>query len=1302
MENDLVLQILEWDNYTEDDDDGNGIFTVRLFGKTKENKSVYLKVEGYSPYFYIEIDRKWKDSTAIEILNSVKSKVYPKEFANGLKGYKFEEKYKLYEFTNFTKFRFMKLNFKNFESMKAYAWAFSKKIKLPYSQKMVKIGVYESNIHPILRLMHIRELNSVGWINIPRGDYSILNNNFATTTCDINAVCHWTKINKVDDNSIQNFTIAAFDIECTSEDGSFPNPLRDGDKVIQIGVTMSRFGEDECYYKHIITLKKTSKIEGATVEYYETEEEVLLAFSNLIRKLDPDVITGWNIFGFDFEYLMKRSKKLGIMPKFSRLSRVKGEISEFIVQELSSSGMGDNILKYYKMTGRVVIDLYKVVQSLPQKLPSYKLDEVASFFIRETVTEFIVDVDKKTTLIKTRNTDGVYVDQYIKICFNDGITENKHMDGEKFKILKLESNSILVKGIIETDEIINKNYKIFWCQAKDDVKPQEIFSLQEGTANDRAIIAKYCIQDCALCNKLMSKLQILTNNIGMANVCNVPLSYIFLRGQGVKIFSLVAKICRQENHLIKLVRKKQKPTENPENINSKYANQNDDEEYDEDDDEGYEGATVFPPKKGAHYQGTTVLDFASLYPNAMIMRNLSHEMLVKDQKYLNLPGYRYHVIEYKVLITDEETDDSDMGNRNYGMNKIKKNDKEVVENYKTVTCIFAEKLNGERGIIAKILINLLSARKHYRTLAENTKDPFLRSVLDGLQLAFKVTANSLYGQTGAPTSPIYMKEIAASTTATGREMLCFSKYFVENMYAEMINLAIAGDKEKYMEYMEKIYMTYPHKILLPDGNKICVHTDPIFIIPDNKFVRGQIGYSVKNDVSNKFKLNIKTKKNSCKTILLDDVFFKTLSSIDYCKRKQFTETMKDYMLKPSTLFYSQNSEVIDKLNMCESDVDFDDFIVIESINKTDDPILFLKKIELIVDNMGYTTKIDMFHKFYDTVRGFLSGYTIKPEIIYGDTDSVFFISHIKNMETGEILKNKLGLEKSIMLGIWGSIMITTLLPPPMAQEYEKVLWPFIILTKKRYVGNLYEKDSNKFYQKSMGIVLKRRDNAPIVKVVCGGIVDQMLNKQNPKGAVELTKETLKKIITGKYPLDKYIITKTLRSTYSGTLKQDKQVGTVKIRAGEKGRWNWDELNCSLAHVTLCQRMTERDPGNKPSPNDRIPYVYFETTHKTVLQGDKIEHPDYLTKNKLKIDYLFYITNQISKPAIQFLELIVENPEQIFKEYIIREENRKKGVAPIVSYFNTDGKVSFDDFSSSIPKMETIATGKTKRVFKKRQ
>jgi hypothetical protein len=52
-------------------------------------------------------------------------------------------------------------------------------------------------------------------------------------------------------------------------------------------------------------------------------------------------------------------------------------------------------------------------------------------------------------------------------------------------------------------------------------------------------------------------------------------------------------------------------------------------------------------------------------------------------------------------------------------------------------------------------------------------------------------------------------------------------------------------------------------------------------------------------------------------------------------------------------------------------------------------------------------------------------------------------------------------------------------------------------------------------------------------------------------------------------------------------------------------------------------------------------VYINTTNKKALQGEKIETPTYIVENGLKIDYSFYITNQIMKPVQQVFALVLE-------------------------------------------------------------
>jgi len=236
-------------------------------------------------------------------------------------------------------------------------------------------------------------------------------------------------------------------------------------------------------------------------------------------------------------------------------------------------------------------------------------------------------------------------------------------------------------------------------------------------------------------------------------------------------------------------------------------------------------------------------------------------------------------------------------------------------------------------------------------------------------------------------------------------------------------------------------------------------------------------------------------------------------------------------------------------------------------------------------------------------------------MIVHNTDSVFFTFNLKTLE-GEEIRGEKALEITIELAQEAGEMATKFLKKPHDLEYEKTFMPFCLLSKKRYVGMLYETDPNKGKRKSMGIVLKRRDNAPIVKDVYGGIIDILMKEKNIQKAVDFLQDCLKNIIEEKYPMDKLIITKSLRSNY----KNPQQI----------------------AHKVLADRMGKRDPGNKPSSGDRIPFVYIETKNKNALQGEKIEHPDFIIKNKIRPNYSFYITNQIMKPVQQVFALVLED------------------------------------------------------------
>jgi DNA polymerase elongation subunit (family B) len=1446
----VIFQIIDWSQFheveTNETDESDelekelgvqpeeySIYKIGLFGRTIDNKSIYVTLNNFTPYFYIKVPLEWNQNKVFTLINYLKTNIGNRTAVKGFKNFEIVERKDLYGFTGYKDFKFVRLIFENMKSFKAFEfWIIRNKIKYPYLYKYpVKLQIYESNIEPFIRCMHIRKLSACGWAKID--NYTILGQ--TKSFCDIAIETDWKNIENYDNSSIQKFIVCSYDIECMSESGNFPQATNDGDAIIQIGTVLSYYGESEPYYKNIITLKGCDKIKGledVDIESYKDEKSVLLAWTKLIQKHNPDVITGWNINGFDFQYMHGRAKKLNILPKFSMLSKLKGEISEFKEKTLSSSALGDNLLKFFEMNGRIVIDLMKV-QQRDAKLDSYKLDFVASNYIKEKIIRY--DILDNTSIIYTPSIYGIRDDNFINITWDDGLSENKH--DAKYKILSLEKVSsddndnlfkqimayskfssyvfkkpksmfkIIINGIIpreifedgneemwhtinnnnvttyfyseekaghgddnssankntkwidleleETERPIKGN-KVFWAHAKDDISPKELFSLYKGSDADRGIIAKYCIMDCVLVTKLMEKLQVLNNNIGMANVCNVPLSYIFMRGQGVKIFSLVSKKCRELGFLIpKLVVKQNKSNKDDGGTDEKKfhkvrknKNDSDSDSDDKDDGEGgvgYEGATVFPPVKGIHYEPIPVLDYASLYPRSMIYINISHECYVNNLEYDNLEGYNYETVTY---------------NNNDGT---------------TTTCRFAKKKDGTPGILPVILKELLDKRSATKKLMDKAEEQFLKNIYDGLQLAYKVTANSLYGQVGAPTSPIYMKELAASTTATGRKMLEFSRDFIQGVFGDLINLALHNE-EKYIQVSKDLYKDVPAKKfnepwkkrtnmddfikhfydkinqILSNQYKVkpkIIYGDsvtgdtPILLLDEegnvviktiqeignlweeyDVFKAGEAGLSEKQQDNNipykvwtdkgwanikrviRHKTNKKIyevltkrgyvkvtedhslldtegnqiKPNECEIgkELLHNPNFEEQEIKDYNDKKIGYERRVMNMisfriengLKDALAFYYHH--VSQGLNI--TILKEGNFLIFYIADEDDENDEIYKNQNCIVEinDLGYFD--DYVYDLETEVGHFHAGVG---SLIVKNTDSVFFTPKIHDIKTKEIRTDRAALRVCIEIGKLAGDTICKVLPEPEEQVYEKTLWPFVILTKKRYVGNLYEEDDSHYKQKSMGIVLKRRDNAKIVKIVVGGIVDYILNgkpgetniNDRNKGAIEYTRMLLKKILRGEYPIDKFVVSKTLRAQYADRTR--------------------------IAHAYLADKIGKRDPGNKPDVNDRVPYVYIVPKSKVLLQGDRVEDPKYVITNNLEVDYLFYITNQIMKPSKQFLEHIANNPDKLFENYINKEINRRKKINSVMNYIeeekNSDNtsEVSINIDKTEIKKPEKI-------------
>lgn len=114
----------------------------------------------------------------------------------------------------------------------------------------------------------------------------------------------------------------SFDIECAGRKGIFPEAKID--PVIQIASMVTTQGETKPFIRNVMVLNTCAHIVGTHTMSFDQEEKLLAAWADFVRKVDPDVVIGYNTSNFDFPYLLDRAKYLGVN-KFPFLGRLNGE-----------------------------------------------------------------------------------------------------------------------------------------------------------------------------------------------------------------------------------------------------------------------------------------------------------------------------------------------------------------------------------------------------------------------------------------------------------------------------------------------------------------------------------------------------------------------------------------------------------------------------------------------------------------------------------------------------------------------------------------------------------------------------------------------------------------------------------------------------------------------------------------------------------------------------------------------------------------------------------------------------------------
>jgi len=1248
-------------------------FVIHLFGATETGTTIRCDVTGFRPTVYLRLPEE-RTSQCADI---IKQYINQQGIPMGELNIKRIMKKTFYGFTAGTQYPFLQIDVPSLALFRNLRDLFldqnlnpATKRPLDGAMRGKTVEVFEANIDPMLRFIHTQNIQPCGWVVIKDGKSSISEETDSgiVIECDFEQVLP-TKAPRV----AAPFLTASWDIECFSMTGDFPlakrtwkktakdliaitksasqaadlivkslsvgqnpvetlpkgmtpiycqlkKPLEDisrallspsvqelieptlntmmgdpeyrvealqkilektlknfvylvGDPVIQIGTTLTR-GTPETTERHLFVFPDCADIDGIEVHSYKTEKAMILGWFEWMIERNPDILIGYNVFGFDESYVWHRAEELGLINGNSpihQLTRLFALSSEMKLEEkfLSSSAMGDNIMYIWTTHGRLQIDLFHYIKR-NNVLPSYKLDEVTKHFMSGKLKGQTYDTATKTLVLDVAGAvKDVKVGRAITLLDETGETVSP-----KLVVERVEGGRLTFTCDLDEDTLAEMADATKWVVVKDDVGPQDIFRLHREGAKGRAIVGSYCVQDCDLVLDLYKKLETFNNTMSMANVCSVPVSYIFVRGQGIKIESLIFKYCRERDILIPVL-----PTPKGGEADS------------------YEGAIVLNPEPGFYSDSPIgVCDFASLYPSTIVSENISHDSLVwvKDFKdngeliahnwgsevFDNCEGYAYTDIEYDIWRPDP-TD-------------TRKHPRKIRCGRRI--CRYAQPLDGSKLTLPQITSWLLSAREAKKKEMKGEKDPERYALLDAEQLAYKLTGNSLYGQLGSGTFKIRLQALAASVTAYGRKQILFAKEAIERFYGpEAKDPRCAARCMAKVVYGDSVTGDTFVQIKINNEVKRIEIQNLETVEPGGKWIECRDGEKECYELSNTYSWTETGWTKVHRIIRHKLTPHKKLYRVR--TRDGYIDVTDDHSLldhrgnivKPTQLFGQSQFRLL-STKYPEGDI-FCGALEIKNMAG-----IFV--YDLTTDN----------HHFQAGPDG----------LIVHNTDSLFVQFNVKNPETGELLQGREGRQATIDITDEAGHFITKCLKPPHDFEFDKAFDPMLMFSKKRYAGNMYENNADDYVHKYMGIALKRRDNAPIVKTIFGGAMKMLLDKRDVSGAFQFVKDKCLELVEGKVSLGQLTVTKSLRADYADPSR--------------------------IAHKALADRISARDPGNAPAAGDRIGYVYISPKsgqEASKLQGERIETPQFIRENSLVPDYKHYIEHQLQNPISQAFGLLLE-------------------------------------------------------------
>ena len=147
-------------------------------------------------------------------------------------------------------------------------------------------------------------------------------------------------------------------------------------------------------------------------------------------------------------------------------------------------------------------------------------------------------------------------------------------------------------------------------------------------------------------------------------------------------------------------------------------------------------------------------------------------------------------------------------------------------------------------------------------------------------------------------------------------------------------------------------------------------------------------------------------------------------------------------------------------------------------------------------------------------------------VIYGDTDSVMCKFPVD--DAIRAMGEKALLEHAYHKGVAAAKEATKLFGHPVELEYENIYFPYLSLGKKCYSALSYDDATSVPKAVHKGIVVVRRDNAPIVRECVSEVLRLLMARSSTGTVLDYVKSMLQRLEDGDVPTSDLVISKELK------------------------------------------------------------------------------------------------------------------------------------------------------------------------------